>query len=356
MSVMSEIIVSGRNLKSHTTIRAGEKPYECQLCQKSFTTRGILKRHMKTHTGDKPYKCQLCQISFSQSGNLKRHMRTHTGEKPHKCQLCQKSFSQGRGLKRHMRSHTGEKPCMCHLCQKSFSESDYLKRHMITHTGEKPHKCQVCQKSFSRSDDLNSHMRTHTGEKPYKCKLCKKSFTTASALQSHLLYHTGEGPYRCEICDKIFALRVILQRHRRTHATDKQKNRYKSKCSSSATSFELHVGSQPQCLEVESQSTADPSVQFTALTGTNAIDKSNERLSIIMHPDASEENIPLAKTCLKECLSVAITNSLEDEKPFVEKSFGCGLCGEMLEMDTGFQSHCFGHRFSPPHDLFVDMC
>ncbi|NXN91402.1 Z354C protein, partial [Rhinopomastus cyanomelas] len=36
-------------------IHTGEKLYQCEACDKSFTTRSILNRHLRIHTGERPY-------------------------------------------------------------------------------------------------------------------------------------------------------------------------------------------------------------------------------------------------------------------------------------------------------------
>ncbi|XP_064193757.1 uncharacterized protein LOC135255909 isoform X1 [Anguilla rostrata] len=117
--------------------------------------------------GERPFICTYCGKTFSRTRNLETHLRVHTGEKPFSCTQCGKSFSQLCSLKTHLSVHTGERPFRCTQCGKRFAQPGYLKRHQTVHTGEKPFSCTQCEKSFSFLSNLIRHQGLHAGGRPF---------------------------------------------------------------------------------------------------------------------------------------------------------------------------------------------
>lgn len=68
-----------RDLNTHLLIcvSAGQKLFNCHMCNTSFSTKGSLKVHMRLHTGSKPFKCPYCELRFRTSGHRKTHIQCH---------------------------------------------------------------------------------------------------------------------------------------------------------------------------------------------------------------------------------------------------------------------------------------
>ena len=110
-------------------IKTEERPYSCNLCKKTFSTKNVLIHHKMWHAGEKPYSCDFCDKKFTQKSNLTQHRRVHTGEKPFSCKICSKAFSTKFSLSSHKLIHTGEKPFACDVCGKAFNKTSNLHSH-----------------------------------------------------------------------------------------------------------------------------------------------------------------------------------------------------------------------------------
>uniref|UniRef100_A0A8C4NJQ6 C2H2-type domain-containing protein n=1 Tax=Eptatretus burgeri TaxID=7764 RepID=A0A8C4NJQ6_EPTBU len=138
-------------------IQQSERPHQCYVCDRSFSTSSSFKEHQKIHIGEKPYKCYLCPKAFAHSSHLNNHQRMHTRAKLHKCSMCNKAFNLISELKMHQVIHSNQKPLKCAICNKEFPRSSYLYEHQRMHRGEKLHKCSLCSKAFDRISSLKKH-------------------------------------------------------------------------------------------------------------------------------------------------------------------------------------------------------
>lgn len=64
------------NLSAHLSTPV-QHPFQCSLCDRSFSQRGSLNRHVRSHLGVRPFPCPRCPMTFSRQYRVTEHMRVH---------------------------------------------------------------------------------------------------------------------------------------------------------------------------------------------------------------------------------------------------------------------------------------
>jgi KRAB domain-containing zinc finger protein len=58
---------------------AGETPFHCQFCQKTFTRKEHKINHERKHQVDQQFKCEICDKSFTRKEHMTNHTLWHSG-------------------------------------------------------------------------------------------------------------------------------------------------------------------------------------------------------------------------------------------------------------------------------------
>lgn len=64
------------NISAHLSTPL-HQPFQCSLCERSFSQRGSLNRHVRSHLGVRPFPCPCCPMTFSRQYRVTEHMRVH---------------------------------------------------------------------------------------------------------------------------------------------------------------------------------------------------------------------------------------------------------------------------------------
>lgn len=152
--------------RAHSEYKETAEQHICDTCDKGFSTSSSLKRHQKSHDPDAKYKfkCPHKDCKWKGSDNhadFQAHMSTHSGKKPFECDKCDKSFTSKQSLEGHSLSHTKHEKIPCPFapeCTHTFNSVKYLHEHLQgEHEGRLVY-CSVCQKGFKNRALLKIHV------------------------------------------------------------------------------------------------------------------------------------------------------------------------------------------------------
>lgn len=196
--------------------------FKCELCQKTFVTKGNLKRHTTiAHTGNFPISCSLCNKGFLGKAALNQHTQVAHMGVTYKCTHanCEKEFTTKGNLSFHLNTHTQSFKHFCRYCGMGFYHILPLTTHENLHSGIKPYTCEKCSKTFNSKSVLSQHLKT-CGVKVgiYSCDGCNKSFKCKIYLKEHQKIHTAQiTELTCDICQKVYGHRSSFYKHKKSH-------------------------------------------------------------------------------------------------------------------------------------------
>lgn len=142
----------------------------CDICGRKYADRRMLRMHKDTvHSKLRPYLCNYCGYSASSRSTLKMHMRQHTGEKPFACTYCDYRTSDHNSLRRHLMRHSGQTKYQCPHCNYACIQSSTYKVHLKTkHPGLDEgllFSCPYCAFRTIKRENYDTHLVTHEQNK-----------------------------------------------------------------------------------------------------------------------------------------------------------------------------------------------
>ncbi|XP_053720908.1 zinc finger protein 646 [Synchiropus splendidus] len=263
-AVKSELVNTPR---SETSDDAGDRPYKCDLCDKSYIHLRSLANHKKTHQVG-TFECEICFKTLSNMAALYSHQRSHktrsradqrslngsfTGPtcdqlsppspetSVHFCHLCQVVLTNEEDFQEHIQIHNSAEPCELeetmpdplssmvpynhsvsspdsgsytpHLTNSNPSEElqhfDLPQEHTVVNGHHKPH-CDNSESPSSQDSQVEANSVDSNRNNPTQ---------SHDETQGASAGDDADRPFKCQICGKSYRHSGSLINHKRSHQT-----------------------------------------------------------------------------------------------------------------------------------------
>lgn len=196
----------------------GEKIFNCDICGKTFASKGHCVRHRRIHTNEMPFSCDLCDQKFKWHSSLTWHLRSHTIPS-YRCDVCDTTFTslseymqhkQAHDLKSHVavgKEELSSSPYECTQYDHAFNSVEQLEEHSQMHAEQVP-------------SDQNGVALATEEDKSFMCLQCGKLYASEMMLLSHVSLHDDVKKYNCYECGITLLDPMSLEAHMKHHEID----------------------------------------------------------------------------------------------------------------------------------------
>ena len=246
---MSKINKSPTKQRSQRRKKTGNKTKSgCIDFKKGSETD--LKAHGKSKdrvAKDKPYECGLCQKRFTSSGHLARHEKKfHSNMDSRPKEFLAKKKLEEHITKDGLDAQTDSKISSKDKCSKTNVHFETASHKALAQSKKMPFNCEACdtifasRRNFLKHEKTSKHARLSSMapfQKSYQCKFCDKMFSTKYGQRIHTkkkhseekkkseekpkevisLSVTSSPHLSCDFCGKIFNSENTVKKHLESH-------------------------------------------------------------------------------------------------------------------------------------------
>ncbi|XP_071574276.1 uncharacterized protein [Temnothorax nylanderi] len=417
---------------SHTQPQKHEV-FVCSLCNKAFSSKGHLSLHARIHVGEgdvigervitddhtsyqRPYQCDLCHKSYSTAKHRWGHVSTtHRGHPAVTCAYCSRIYSTRYNLDEHIKSrHAGLPPppelsvslsrtetrYQCQTCPMVYTDLADFNAHRQICTQEqrtdllgqteaqnnkifadtsdissiysddenkdfrnaeaklaKNPQLTILKQALTKGDSLKRNfdddgstssskpkkiVKSEEGEtspqKRWYCEACPESFTSVDSLKEHEIRHDAEKPFICILCKRDFVLKSSLIRHiTLSHGVDPTPIIDSDKCLKTTVMPQNWNDRVDVSVYEQSETKEPPELSSSPEINLENDDKDYKN----NHENIEIETVFVCETCKRDFNDRA---SLWLHIRAMHKeyaAFTCGVCLKMCFNNTQLQNHVY---------------